>query len=36
MKKLLAMTAVVTLTLSTNVLAQDGEAIYSKAMYCMP
>lgn len=31
MKKLLAMTAVAALTLSTNVFAQDGEAVYTKA-----
>ena len=31
MKKLLALTAVAALTLSTNVFAQDGEAVYNKA-----
>ncbi|MCL1068964.1 c-type cytochrome [Shewanella olleyana] len=31
MKKLLAMTAVAALTLSSNVFAQDGEAVYNKA-----
>ncbi|MDR8526064.1 MULTISPECIES: c-type cytochrome [Shewanella] len=31
MKKLLALTAVAALTLSTNVLAQDGKAVYDKA-----
>ncbi|QLE83887.1 MULTISPECIES: cytochrome c5 family protein [Shewanella] len=31
MKKLLAMTAVAALTLSANVAAQDGEAVYTKA-----
>jgi cytochrome c5 len=31
MKKLLAMTAVAALTLSANVFAQEGEAIYNKA-----
>ena len=31
MKQLLAMTAVAALTLSANVFAQDGEAVYQKA-----
>ncbi|MGI2261669.1 c-type cytochrome [Shewanella sp. GXUN23E] len=31
MKKLLAMTAVAALAMSTNVFAQDGEAVYNKA-----
>jgi cytochrome c5 len=31
MKKLLAMTAVAALTLSANVFAQEGEAVYNKA-----
>ncbi|BDM66129.1 sulfite reductase [Shewanella sp. NFH-SH190041] len=31
MKKLLAMTAVAALTMSANVFAQDGEAVYQKA-----
>ncbi|MCK8047253.1 c-type cytochrome [Shewanella sp. 1CM18E] len=31
MKKLLALTAAAALTLSTNVLAQDGKAVYDKA-----
>ena len=31
MKKLLAITAVAALAMSTNVFAQDGEAIYNKA-----
>ncbi|NKF51968.1 cytochrome c5 family protein [Shewanella sp. WXL01] len=31
MKKLLAMSAVAALTLSANVFAQDGEAVYTKA-----
>jgi cytochrome c5 len=31
MKKILAMTAVAALTLSTSVFAQEGEAIYAKA-----
>jgi cytochrome c5 len=31
MKKLLVMTAVTALTLSSNIFAQDGEAVYTKA-----
>ncbi|MCL1039982.1 c-type cytochrome [Shewanella submarina] len=31
MKKLLAMTAVAALTMSANVFAQEGEAVYNKA-----